>query len=203
MNKSRIPTAVATIACLLGSTQVAHSILIPSEQVSLATRDKAAIVLLACNRPLTKNDVLDARRILESKQIYVDVTCEPFGLIEDLPTLKIANCDNITGRWACSSADAARLRLMGREVLLSYDTRIDFKAALEIAHFAVSVRSFNGNDVAARIDGRCHVGDGKSVPFDGAVSFDFGCDGWSGTITKDCGGEECRLFFTQFAEFIV
>ena len=78
--------------------------------------------------------------------------------------------------------------------MLSYDSRIDLETILEVANYAASVRSFNGYDVAAHINGRCYVGDGKSVPFEGAVSFSFGCDGWDGTITKDCGGAQCRLF---------
>ena len=203
MNKSRIPTAAATIACLLGASQQSHSTLLPSERVSLATRDKSAIAPLACTRPLTKNDVFDAVHLLDTSQIYVEVTCESSGLIEGLPALKVANCDNTTGRWACRNADAVRLQLVGREVVLSYDSHIDLKTVLEIANYAASVRLFNGHDVAAAIAGRCYVGDGRSVPFDGAVSFNFGCNDWSGSITKDCGGEKCRLFFTQFAEFIV
>ena len=202
MNKNGVSLAAATITCLLGS-QLANSTLLPSEQVSLAARDKAAIALLACNRPLGKKDVLDAIRLLETKQIHVEVTCESHGLIENFPMLKVANCENTTGRWTCSGADAVRLQLVGREVVLSYDPRIDFETVLELANYAASVRSYNGRDVAAYISGRCFLGDGSSVPFEGAVSFNFGCGGWSGTITKDCGGERCRLFFTQWEEFIV
>jgi hypothetical protein len=203
MIKSGNPIAAASIACLLGASQPAHSTLLPSERVSLATRDKSAIALLACARPLTKNDSFDAVHILETRQVFVDVTCESSGLIEGLPSLKIASCDNTTGLWACRTADAVKLQLVGREVVLSYDHRIDFETVLEIANYAATVRSFNGHDVAAAISGRCYVGDGRSVPFEGAVSFNLGCNDWSATITKDCGGEKCRLFFTQFFEFIV
>jgi hypothetical protein len=203
MNKSGIPIGVATLLWLLAASPLAHSTLLPSERVSLATRDKSAIALLACNRPLAKDDALDAIRLLETNQIYVSVTCESLGLIDGLPSLKVADCDNTTGRWTCRAADAVRLRLAGREVVLSYDSRIDFKTIREVTDYAASVRSFNGHDVAAHIYGRCYVGDGSSVPFAGAVSFNFGCEGWDGTITKDCGGERCRLFFTQFSEFIV
>ena len=203
MNKSGTLIATATIAGLLLGSRAAHATLIPSEPVRLATRDKSAIALLACDRPLTKSDELEAIRLLDTQQIYVDVTCEPFGHIRGFPALKIASCDNITGHWACSTEGAVRLQLAGREVVLSYDSRIDFEAVLEIAEYAASVRSFNGHDVAAYIGGRCYVSDGKSVPFEGAVSFNFGCDGWVGAITKDCGGGNCRLYFTQFSEFIV
>ena len=203
MNKGGTPLAAATIACLLGASQMANATLLPSENVSLASRDKAAIAQLACDRLLTKNDALDAIRLLDTNQIHVEVTCESFGLIEGLPLLKVAKCDNTTGRWTCSGADAVRLHLVGREVVLSYDSPINFEIVLELANYAASVRSFNGRDVAAHISGRCYLRDGGSVPFEGAVSFDFGCGGWSGTITKDCGGERCRLFFTQWTEFIV
>src|SRR5688572_1634720 len=98
MNKSGIALVAATIACLLGS-QLANSTLLPSERVSLATRDKTAIALLACNRPLTKNDVLDAIRLLGTEEIQVEVTCEPHGFMQSLPLLKVANCENTTGRW--------------------------------------------------------------------------------------------------------
>ena len=203
MNKSGIPIASATIVCIVTASQLAHATLLPSEDVSLATRDKSAIALLACNRPLAKSDALNAIRLLETNQIYVEVTCGSFSLIEGIPALKVANCDNTSGRWRCTSADAVRLQLVGKEVVLSYDSRLDFATVLEIANYAASVRLFNGSDVAAHIDGRCYVGDGRSVPFEGAVSFNFACGSWSGTITKDCGGETCRLFFAQWAEFIV
>ena len=106
--------------------------LLPSEHVSLATRDRFAIAQLACSRPLAKNDAMDAMRLLETNQIYVEVTCESSGLIESLPSLKVADCDNITGRWTCRSADAVKLQLVGREVFLSYDSRIDFKTVLRL-----------------------------------------------------------------------
>src|SRR5688572_8348358 len=199
MNKSAMTFAVVAIVCL-GTSEVAHSTLLPSEPISLATRDKVQIALLACNRPFAMHDVIDAIRLLKTTQVYVDVTCEPFGFVEGHPLLKVANCDNSTGRWTCRGSDAVRLQLGGRDVVLSYDSRIDFKLVLEVVNYAVSVRSFNGRDVAARISGRCRLGDGKSVPFNGAVTFTFGCDDWDGTITRDCGGSKCRLFFTQFAE---
>jgi hypothetical protein len=202
MNKSVFSLAAAAITCLLGS-QLANSTLLPSEQVSLATRDKAAIALLACNRPLAKDDVLDAIRLLETPQVLVEVTCESYGLIDSLPLLKVANCENTTGRWTCSGADAVRLQLVGREVVLSYDSRIKLETVLELANYAASVRAYNGREVAAYISGQCYLRDGQSVPFEGALSFNFGCGDWSGTITKDCGGEKCRLFFTQWEESIV
>jgi hypothetical protein len=149
------------------------------------------------------NDELQAIRLLDTQQIYVDVTCEPFGHIRGFPALKVASCDNTKGHWACSTEGAVRLQLAGREVVLSYDSRIRIETVLEIAEYAASVRSFYGHDVAAYIAGRCHISDGKSVPFEGAVSFSFGCNGWTGAITKDCGGGKCRLYFTQFSEFIV
>jgi hypothetical protein len=202
MNKSVTPLTAAAIACLCASN-LAHGTLLPSERVSLATPDKAKIALLACNRPLSKKDAMNAIRLLETSQIYVDVTCESFARVDVYPSLKVASCDNTTGRWACRSSEAIIVPLVGREVLLSYDSSIDVKTVLEVANYVASVRSFNGRDVAAHISGSCRVGDGKSIPFEGAVSFTFGCEDWDGTITKDCGGERCRLFFTQFAEFIV
>lgn len=202
MRRSGAVVIAAVLASLGGMVQTAHSLLLPTERVVLATRDKSEIAIRACNRPLSKNDVLNATRILESVQIYVQVTCEPVGRVEGLPSLKIASCDNVTGQWACIASDAVRLQLAGKEVVLSYDSRIDIKAVLEIAQYAATVRLFNGRDVAAYIGRRCHVGDGRSKPYEGAVNFDFGCDGWSGAITKDCRGAKCRLFFTQFAEFI-
>src|SRR4029453_18585296 len=106
MNRSGIPIAAALIVCLIGASPLAQSTLLPSEEVSLATRDRSAIALLACKRPLATSDALDAIRLLEANQIYVEVTCESFGLINGLPSLKVANCDHTTGRWTCSSADA-------------------------------------------------------------------------------------------------
>jgi hypothetical protein len=202
MKRSGPVVVAAVLASLGGMVQTAHSVRLPTERVLLATRDKSAIAIRACNRPLSKNDVLTAERILKSSQIYVEVTCEPMARVEGLPSLKIASCDNVMGRWGCVASDAVRLQLAGKEVVLSYDSRIDIKAVLEIANYAATVRLFNGRDVAAYIDGRCHVGDGRSEPYKGAVSFDFGCGGWSGAITKDCRAAKCRLFFTQFAEFI-
>jgi hypothetical protein len=203
MRKSRIPTIAVAAVALACASLPAHSTLIASEPVSLNTSDKSAIAVLVCSRTSVKSDSFDAIRILHTKQVYVQVTCEPYGLAEGLPALRVAGCDNTAGRWACNNvSDAVRLRLAENNIVLSHDAHVSVATAVEIAKFAMTVRAFNGYDVAAHIFGRCSIGDGQSVPFQGAVSFNFGCEGWMGTITKDCGGKTCRLFFTSFDEII-
>jgi hypothetical protein len=182
---------------------MAWATLLPAERVSLATRDKAAIAELACQRRLARGDTLEATHLLGTNDIHVAVTCEPAGDVQGHPALKVGDCDNTAGRWTCRTAEAIRLKLAGKDIVVSYDSSLEIDSVVEIANYAASVRSFNGYDVAASIAGKCFVDDGRSVPFEGAVSFNFGCGGWSGTITKDCGGEKCRLFFTQWAETIV
>ena len=52
------------------------------------------------------------------------------------------------------------------------------------------------------LPGSAEIGDGHTVPFPGALNFNFTCDGPSASITKDCGGSQCRLFFTEFGIWV-
>lgn len=199
---TKAPAFAALCAGLLCVSRPAQSTLIASEDVLLATRDKAAIALLACKRPLASHDALKAIRLTGTREIHVDVTCESTSQVQGLPSLRVANCNNAAGRWSCESSEAVRMQLAGKDVVLSYDSSMELSTVLEVANFAASVRSFNGYDVAAIMDGQCYVGGGTSVPFEGAVSYNIGCGNWDGSITKDCGGKQCRLFFTQLGEIL-
>jgi hypothetical protein len=195
-------SAVGAVICGLGMSPQAQPTRLALEDVRLSTRDKGAISLLACGRPLTKDDSLYAIRLLGSTQIYVTVTCAPFGLVSGLPSLKVASCNNVEGRWTCRVDGALRVDLEGREVTLSYNDRIDVPSVLEIARYVASIQSFNWRAVGANVAGHCYIGGGKPMPFDGEATFSIHCEHWAGIINKDCRDGRCRLRLMQWDEMI-
>ena len=197
----RFTTIVALV--MVGASPGAYATLAATEYVTLSARDKWALESQACGAGRKAGKLESWRFLGGSKEIYVEIDCRPFGTIAGLPALKIATCDNTSGRWACPEiATAPRMTFATGEALLSYADSVTPETAIEIATYATTVRSVNGRDVAAQLSGRCWVYDEKSIPFEGAISFNLRCEGWEASITKDCWENRCRLFFTAFDEII-
>jgi len=188
---------------MVGASPGAYATLIPTEDVTLSARDKLVLETQACGVGHKAGQLKSWHYLGDGRKVHVEIDCVPFGTIAGLPALKIATSGNTSGRWACPEiATALRMTFATGEALLSYADSMTPETAIEIATYATTARSVNGHDRSAQLSGRCRVYDGKSVPFEGAISFNLGCEGWKASITKDCWENRCRLFFTAFDEII-
>jgi hypothetical protein len=169
---------------MLGASPGAHATSIANEPVTLSAGDQLALESQACGVGHKAGQLKSRRPVGDRKEIRVEIDCVPFGTIAGLPALKIATCDNTSGRWTCPEiATALPMKFATGEALLSYADAMTPATAIEIATCAATVRSADGRDVAATLSGRC-------------------CDGWRASITRDCWDNRRRLFFTAFDEIM-
>jgi hypothetical protein len=94
------------------------------------------------------------------------------------------------------------MRVRSEDLLVEYVDSVTPAAAIELVKFVSGSSTFNGQDVSVLLAGRCRISDGRTVPFPGALNFNFTCDGPSASITKDCWDSQCRFFFTEFGIWV-
>jgi hypothetical protein len=94
------------------------------------------------------------------------------------------------------------MNVRSEELLVEYVDSVTPAAAIELVTFVNDSSNFNGQDVSVLLAGRCRISDGHTIPFPGALNFDFSCDGPRASITKDCWDSRCRFFFTDFGIWV-
>jgi hypothetical protein len=173
--------------------------MIPSESVKLGARERGYMEAQICGDG-KKAEVIDAQRVQTKPQILsARITCVPYGAIAGYPALKTGECEKTSVQWNCGPpVPALRMVIRSEELLMEYVDNVTPDAAIEIVKFVSSESTFNGQNIAMLLVGRCRISDGRTAPFPGAINFNYACDGPSASITKDCWDSQCRLFFTDF-----
>ena len=195
----RLIAVLAGIA-LTGS---AHATLIPSEKVELGVRERVGLETRICGDG-QKAELIDAQRIqTKPPTLSARITCFPNGTIAGYPALISGECEKANVEWNCGKpVPALRMKIRSEELILEYADGVTATAAIEIVKFVSGISTFNGQDVAVLLVGKCRIGDGRTAPFPGALNFNFTCDGPSASITKDCWESQCRWFFTDFGVWV-
>jgi len=191
----------ALIAVLAGITWpgYASATMIPSEKVALDARERAELESRVCGRG-RKAELIDAQRFqTRPPTLSARITCVPYGQIAGYPALKTGVCESSGAEWACKDPTLAlRMQVRSKELLVEYADSVTPADAVELVKFVSSSSTFNGQNTSALLVGRCRISDGHTAPFPGALNFNYNCDGPSASITKDCWGSQCRVFFTDF-----
>jgi hypothetical protein len=177
--------------------------MIPSDRVVLDARERAELESQVCGRG-QKAELIDAQRFHTTPPtLSALITCVPYGQIGGYPALKTGVCEKAGTEWTCKDpALALRMHVRSEELLVEYVDSVTSAAAIELVKFVSSASTFNGQNVSVLLVGRCRISDGHTAPFPGALNFNYNCDGPSASITKDCWGDRCRLFFTDFGIWV-
>lgn len=168
--------------------------------VGLSSRDQAAVGRIAC---LDKGSPgvaqLDAWTTTRgSRQMQIDVTCEPHRTEESLPVARFTRCTNRAGAWHCDEGfEALQMTLRDSSVVSVVPEGVTPRTAIELMAKAATqtVPPFHGPAIKFLGD-TCTVRQESTAAFKGAVNFTIDCTKGRLAMTRDCWEKTCRFFIT-------
>ncbi len=168
--------------------------------VQLSSHDRTLLSGIACADSGSAGvDRLDAWTTKRgSSRIEVTLRCKPHATLESLPLARYANCDNLTGVWACDQGrDALMMTLPNASVLAVVPDTVPPATAIEVVREAaeLTVPPFHGPALPLLKD-QCTVSQRDQAEFKGATHFRLECTPGVIQLTRDCWQDKCRYFIT-------
>ncbi len=168
--------------------------------VGLSSRDQAAIGQIAClDKGSPGVSQLDAWTSTKgSRQLQIDVKCEPHRTEESLPVARFTRCANRAGAWSCDEGyEALQMTLRNSSVVSVVPQGVTPRTAIELVAKAATqtVPPFHGPAIKFLSD-TCTVRQESTAAFKGAVNFTIDCTHGKLAMTRDCWEKTCRFFIT-------
>jgi hypothetical protein len=185
------------LCCAAAQTSAADGETFP---IRLSSRDQAAIGQIAClDRGSPGVAHLNAwTQKKGSRQVKIDVKCEPHGIEESLPVARFSRCSNQAAKWSCEAGyEVLQMTLPNASVVSVVPDGVTPRTAIELMEKAArqTVPPFHGPAIKL-LGETCRVRQEPVAAFKGAVNFAISCTHGTLAMTRDCWEKTCRYFIT-------